>query len=81
MKPGFHVCLYKRMGNPIITAFVTGDGKEGEISMPLGDFKEKLIEEIGSVTWIMKNKTFEERVDQAFENVISGMKKGATTIV
>jgi hypothetical protein len=80
MKQGFHVCLYKRKGQPIITAFVKGD--EAEICMSLADFKAELIkdfkvddikaqllEEIGSVTWTFKKDTFEKQLDEALKNV------------
>ena len=79
MKQGFHVCLYKRKGQPIITAFVNGD--DAEISMSLDDFKAEMMKEIGSVTWTFKKATFEEQVDKAFEAVVFNMKKGAVTIV
>lgn len=79
MKQGFHVCLYKRKGQPIITAFVTGD--EAEISMSLDDFKAELLKEIGQVTWIILDKTFQEKVDNAFDEVVRGIKQGATRIV
>ena len=106
MKQGFHVCLYKRKGQPIITAFVKGD--EVEICMSLDDFKakvleefgsdkefrEKIIAEIGSVTWTFKQETFASQVDKAFDAVtiteqvgkafdavILNIKKGATRIV
>ena len=79
MKQGFHVCLYKRKGQPIITAFVKGD--EAEIAMSLEDFKAELVKEIGQVTWIFLDKTFQEKVDNAFDEVVRGIKQGATRIV
>lgn len=77
MKQGFHVCLYKRKGNPIITAYVQGG--EGEIAIPLEDFKtemvkelkarlkDELVNEIGSVRWIFFDETFVRNLDKALE--------------
>jgi hypothetical protein len=79
MKQGLHVCLYKRKGQPIITAYVVDD--EAEISMPLDDFKAELIKEIDSVALTFRQETFQKRVDAAFGTIINGMKKGATTIL
>ena len=79
MKQGFHVCLYKRKGQPIIPAFVKGD--DAEIAMSLDEFKAEVLKEIGSVTWTLKQATFEEQVSRAFDAVILNIKKGATTIL
>lgn len=77
MKPGFHVCLYKRKGQPIITAYVQND--EAEISMSLDDFIAEMKAEIGSVTWTIREKTFSEQMDRAVREVILNMKKGAAS--
>jgi hypothetical protein len=79
MKQGTHVILYKRKGNPIITAHVVDD--VARIAMPLDEFKKLLLEEVGSVTWVLKDATFEQKVSAAFENIVRGMKEGATVIV
>lgn len=79
MKQGMHICLYKRKGNPVITAFVQDD--KARISIPLDEFKKLLVQEIGSVTWVVKDATFEARINTAFENIIRGVKEGATVIV
>lgn len=79
MKQGFHVCLYKRKGNPQILAFVRGD--EAEISMSLEDFKREILREIGSVTMVFKEKTFRARVDAAFDNVVREIKKGVASSI
>lgn len=79
MKQGMHVCLYKRKGNPIITAFVQDD--KARISLPLDEFKKLLIQEIGSVTWVVKDATFEAKINTAFDNIVRGIKEGATVIV
>lgn len=79
MKQGFHVCLYKRNGNPLILAYVQGD--EAEITMPIEDFKIELMREIGPVTWTFTEKVFSEKVDGAFQRIIRNMKQGATSIV
>ena len=75
MKQGMHVCLYKRKGNPQIMAYVAGD--DAEISMSLDDFKREILKEIGSVALVFKGKTFQEKVDAAFENVVREIKKSA----
>lgn len=79
MKQGTHVLLYKKKGNPIITAHVVDD--VARIAMPLEEFKKLLLAEIGSVTWILKDATFEEKVNVGIDNIIRGMKEGATVIV
>lgn len=79
MKQGLNLCLYKRKGNPIITAYVQDDA--ARISLPLDEFKALLIGEIGSITWVVKNQTFKDRVDQAFDTIVRGIKEGATVIV
>jgi hypothetical protein len=79
MKQGTHVCLYKRKGNPIITAYVVDD--IARIAVPLDEFIKLLIQEVGSVTWIMKDATFEAKVKAAADNIIRGIKEGATVIV
>jgi hypothetical protein len=79
MKQGFHVCLYKRKGQPIITAYVKDD--EAEISMSLDDFVSEMKKEVGSVTWTFRKATFEAQIDEAVAVVIRGIKKGATVIV
>ena len=79
MKQGTHVCLYKRKGNPIITAYVVDD--IARIALPLDEFVKLLIQEIGSVTWVLKDATFETKVKTAVETVVRGIKEGATVIV
>lgn len=79
MKQGTHVILYKRKGNPIITAHVVGE--VARIAMPMEEFQKLLLQEIGSVTWILKDATFEQKVSTAIDNIIRGMKEGATVIV
>jgi hypothetical protein len=79
MKPGFHVCLYKRKGHPIITAYV--QGSDAEISISLEDFISEVKKEIGSITWTFRKETFEKQLDLAVGDVISNIKKSATQIV
>ena len=79
MKQGFHVCLYKRKGNPQITAFVAGD--EADIRMGLDDFKRALLNDIGSVAMIFKAQTFQDRVDKAFDNVVREIKKSVASSI
>lgn len=41
-----------------------------ETPLPLGDFKDRLIEEIGSVTFTMTRQQFERKVSAAIDRVI-----------
>lgn len=75
MKQGFHICLYKRKGQPVIPVYVQGD--EAEICMSLDDFMAELLREIGPVTWIFTEKTFRDKAEKAIDSVVLNIKKGA----
>lgn len=79
MKSGFHVCLYKRVGQPVISVYVQNN--EGEICMTLDEFKDELIKEIGSVTFTLTRRRFEAQVDNAFSTVIRNIKAGVTHLM
>lgn len=79
MKQGTHICLYKRKGDPIITAVVKDN--DAQISVSLEDFQKLLIQEIGTVTWVLRDKTFEQKLDLAIKNIVRGIKEGATVII
>jgi hypothetical protein len=79
MKQGFHVCLYKRKGQPVILAYVQND--EAEICMSVEEFKAEILREIGSVTWTFREKSFSEQFERACCQVIRNIKKSSTIII
>lgn len=51
------------------------------LKMNAEDFRKALIEEIGSVKFVFRQKTFDKIVSAAFERVISGIKAESAKVV
>lgn len=45
-----------------------------EHRITLGDFKARLLAEIGSVTWVVTRQQFERKVELAIDTVIQGIR-------
>jgi len=73
------VTISRHWKNPKITTSISTDGIA--IQMSMEDFVTALKEEIGSVTWVVMQKTFSERLDAAVEKVISGMKQETVKVM
>jgi len=67
------VTVSHKYGSSTIKTIVSTDGVN--VTMPLADFIDAVKKEIGSVTWVMKNATFEKRLDEAVDLVVRNMKR------
>jgi hypothetical protein len=72
------VTISRYWDNPKIMTVLSGEGislttnledflAAVKLEFPLDDFVKKLAEEIGSVRWIFRNRTFDARVSAALE--------------
>lgn len=54
---------------------------QGDIEhrLPLGEFRDRLVQEIGSVTFTMTRKQFRRQVSAAVDRVIQGVRDAAAT--
>jgi len=73
------ITILRKWNHPKIFMWVSNE--EIGLKMDLEGFKEALKEELGSPTWIVRKKTLSEKIDQAFKDIISEMKKETKTIV
>jgi hypothetical protein len=73
------VTITKLWHNPQIN--VTVDSEKISLSMPLDDFMEALLQEIGSVTLILTQKAFSAKMKSAKERVLSGVKEESIKVV
>ena len=73
------VTISRYWKNPKITTSISTEGIS--IQMNMEDFITALKQEIGSVTWVVTQKTFNERLDIAIEKVLAGMKEETIKVV
>jgi hypothetical protein len=67
------VTISRYWHNPQIMTVIWKDGISLTMNMP--DFVEALKKEIGSVTWTLRDKTFEQKIDLAISNILSKIKE------
>jgi hypothetical protein len=67
------VTISRKWNNPKITTKVSNE--EISLEMDIEDFKTALKQEIGSVTWVIKKDTFDARLDDAVNKILSGVKE------
>jgi len=67
------ITISRKWNNPKITAKVSNE--EISLEMDIEDFKTALKQEIGSVTWVIKKDTFDARLDDAVNKILSGVKE------
>lgn len=73
------VTISRKWNNPEITTNIDDEGISLAIS--LDDFITALIKEIGSVTLIVKQNTFENSVQNAKERVLKGVKEESLKVI
>jgi hypothetical protein len=73
------VTISRKWHRPEITTTIDVEGIV--VTIPLFDFCEALQTEIGSVTWVFKDKTFRARFDDAVQQVLSGVKEETAKVV
>lgn len=71
-EPKAKVIIMRKWNNPEIKMYV--DLEQINLSISLEDFKNALKQQIGSVTFVFRKKTFDELLDKAFEEVIRSIK-------
>jgi len=74
MKSGIFVTISSKWSQPTVYTLVDDEGIS--LSVPVEDFVEALVREIGPVTWVIRDATFQEKVAQALGRVIEGIKRG-----
>ena len=67
------VTISRYWHNPQIMTVIWKDGIS--LTMNMSDFVEALKKEIGSVTWTIRDKSFEQKIDQAVMNILSKIKE------
>lgn len=73
------ITISKYWNHPKIQTSI--NNKEINMEMELDDFIEALKREIGSVTWIFRDKTFSEQIEKAKEIVLSKVKEETIKVV
>lgn len=79
MKPKSVITVSRKWNNPEIKICVTNE--EINLEMSIEDFKEALIQEIGSVSLVFTEKQLRERVTKSINNVIQGIKEESIKVV
>jgi hypothetical protein len=73
------VTISRYWGYPKVNTIITDEFIGLRIS--LENFTKALKEEIGSVTWVVRKETFDERLDQAVMRVLEKVKQESVKIV
>jgi hypothetical protein len=73
------VTISRMWNNPSIKTTITTDGISLDIS--LDDYLEALVNEIGSVTFTINNAKFKDKVKEASNRVINGVKLESTKVI
>lgn len=68
-----NVTITRYWHNPEIITYI--NDREISLSVALDDFIKALIQEIGSVTLVVKQETFENRVNKAKDTVLKRIKE------
>lgn len=73
------VVISKQWDNPLIHVRVTN--KEISLGISLEDFIEAIKQEVGSVRWIVKDSTFNLKLDTAVKSILEKIKVESVVIV
>lgn len=73
------VTITKLWHHPGITINVDNTGIQ--FSIPLDDFLSALTQEIGSVTWVLTQKSFSAKMITAKEKVLEGIKAESLKVI
>jgi hypothetical protein len=73
------ITISRHWDHPKIQTSVSN--KDINLEMELDDFVTALKREIGSVTWIFRDKTFSEQIEKAKEIVLSKVKEETIKVV
>lgn len=71
--------ITKKWHQPTFTYRIASEDMSAEVD--LDDFIKALKAEIGSVTWTLKQASFEKQLDQAVADVLSGIKAESKKVV
>lgn len=73
------VTITKLWDNPEITINVDNTGIQ--FSIPLDDFVSALIQEVGPITWVLTQKSFNAKMVDAKERVLEGIKAESLKVI
>lgn len=73
------VTISRYWNKPSIGVVVTDQSIS--LSITLDDFIDAVKKEIGSVRWVVKDETFEARLDKAVKTVLEKVKEESTKVI
>jgi hypothetical protein len=71
--------ISRKWHNPQINTVINTEGIE--LSIPLDDFIQAVIQELGPVTWMFKDATFQSKLNSSINNVLQGIKEESAKVV
>ena len=69
----------RKWNNPKIRTRIDHEGID--VSIELQDFLAALVQELGPVTWVFTDRTFQVKFDAAVARVLSGIKEETVKVV